>query len=582
LVNNASSYDYTEVPLDFGDDSQNSAKYVFKYDNAGSVLLNARYQLPDEEGNPSGNYITGTSNPIIVRPFGFFIDAKGDTGSSDNGTRPVYKKAGEEFTVELKAVVWQSNDDLFINSTFAPGNDGIPDIGADLSNNAVTDNFGNENTPETATISHQVVAPLSGVGTLTSSAFVFNNGVASNEEVSFSEVGIIRLTANLTDRSYLGAGDIQGNLPLVGRFTPAYFQVTSISDGALKATCSTNETLDLPFVYSGQKLFDNSSIGALGYASTPTITIKARNQDGDLTQNYIDDFFKLTQASFKRLTISPTSTTLAPDTDATQLGKNDNLVRLTANLNDGEINNTAGMITYSYNSNDNFSYLREENSEINPFTADIDLSMVAIIDDDAIATVDFDGNAQNGLIVTLNPVGNKRIRFGRAQLENSYGPETANLAQTLSVKFFKDDQYILKGEVLDTEPDQEADTEPDQCTPYNSNKMSVTNIDLIDFSQSPPNPDITDVSGKFIDEIPFGITRAIELTATGAGNTGSVCVSYDIVPWLKYRWATDVNNLQCPFNADDVDNSFDDNPFGIATFGLFRGNDRIIYQREIE
>ncbi|MEW6994130.1 DUF6701 domain-containing protein [Colwelliaceae bacterium MEBiC 14330] len=557
------NYNYTEVPLDFGDDSQNSANYVFTYDNAGSVLLNARYELPDEEGNPSGNYITGTSNPIIVRPFAFDVQVAANNGTANpaaqNASGNVFIAAGSPITVTTRAVAWASGNDSNAN--------GLADENENLSGNSTTTNFIASN----ASLVPSLVAPSgSSGGSLGNLSATFSGNFTAGEnsfETSYSEVGIIALTVNVDD--YLAAGiNITGEVPFVGRFTPAYFQVTSIVNGALKATCSTNETLDLPFVYSGQKLLDNSNIGALSYASTPTITIEARNQDGALTQNYINDFFKLTQASFERLTISPTLTTLAPDTDATQQGKNGDLVRLTANLNAGEINNTAGVITYSYNSNDNFSYLHEENSEINPFTADIDLSMVAIIDGDDIATVDFDGDALNGLIVTLNPEGTL-IRFGRAQLENSYGPETSNLAQTLSVNYFLDDQYIV--------------SETDQCTPYNSTEMSVTDIDLINFSQIPPkNPAITNASGKFIDETPSGITRAIELTATGAGNTGSVCVSYNIVPWLKYRWATDEDNLQCPFNADDVDDSFDDNPFGIATFGLYRGNDRIIYQREIE
>ena len=182
---------------------------------------------------------------------------------------------------------------------------------------------------------------------------------------------------------------------------------------------------------------------------------------------------------------------------------------------------------------------------------------------------DFDGgNPSNVLdsVLTLEPTG-VEIRFGRAQLENSYGPETSKLPQPLSVNYFNDGQYIV--------------AEDDECTPYNATEMSLTNIDLINFSASTPLPDITLVAGDFKDEIPAGITRAIELTAPGAGNIGQVCVSYAIVPWLQYKWAVDEDNLQCPFVTTDVDGLFNDNPFAIATFGIYRGNDRIIYQREI-
>jgi MSHA biogenesis protein MshQ len=44
-------------------------------------------------------------------------------------------------------------------------------------------------------------------------------------------------------------------------------------------------------------------------------------------------------------------------------------------------------------------------------------------------------------------------------------------------------------------------------------------------------------------------------------------VSYDIDEWLKYDW----NN----------NGSYVDKPRAIATFGVFRGNDRIISWREV-
>jgi len=373
--------------------------------------------------------------------------------------------------------------------------------------------------------------------------------------VSYDEVGIISFTANLTDSDYLGAGEIQGNTPYVGRFTPSHFEITAITDGILTGTCSAADNTETPFVYSGQMLSDSLTTGALGYFNTPAIVIEAQNQDGDLTQNYIDDFYKLSLSSFNRLTL-PSSTVLAPDSDATQMGKDStNLVRLTANLDAATLADASGETTYSYNANDNFVYLKEANSEINEFTSDIDLSMVSIIDSDLIETLDEDGDASNGLILTLNPTG-KLIRFGRAQLQNSYGPETSNLPQPLSVNYFKDEQYVVATD--------------DSCTPYNAINISVTDISLAPATTAPAD---TAINGKFIDETPPGVTRAIELTAPGAGNTGEVEVIYDISDWLKYDWA---------YDTEGVDGLHNDNPRAIATFGIFRGNDRIIYQREIE
>ena len=55
-------------------------------------------------------------------------------------------------------------------------------------------------------------------------------------------------------------------------------------------------------------------------------------------------------------------------------------------------------------------------------------------------------------------------------------------------------------------------------------------------------------------------------------NTGQVEVIYDISDWLKYDWG---------YDDEGVDGLYDDNPRAVATFGIYRGNDRIIYQREI-
>lgn len=559
------SLPFTGVTLDFRDLPQHSAEYIFTYPDAGAMQLHARFELPDDDGNPSGNFIKGSSNPVYVRPFAFdiFVDknlatsdpdyianpaaTSGLPGSGSTPNNPIFTVAADEIRISTRAVAWKLGDDANAN--------GLADQGENLTNNTTTANFTNVGL---TSLSHTRVAPSAGVvGTLTvTNGDDFSSG-SKVDTASYDEVGIISLRALKED--YLAAGiNIEGNVPFVGRFIPSHFTVTSIVDGILTGTCSIADTTEIPFVYSGQMLSDDLTTGALTYLITPSAVIEARNKDDVLTQNYIDDFFKLSLTSFTRLTL-PSSTILAPDTDATQMGKDTtNLVRLVANLNAASLVDSSGEVTYSYGNNDHFVFLHEENSEVNEFTSDIDLSMVSIIDSDTVETQDYDGDAANALILTLNPAG-KLIRFGRAQLENSYGPETSNLPQPLSVNYFEDGQYKIAVN--------------DECTPYNATEMSLTNIDLINFSLALPLPDITPVSGMFIDETPPGITRAIELTAPGAGNTGQVEVIYDISDWLKYDWA---------YDDETVDGLYNDNPRSIATFGIFRGNDRIIYQREIE
>ncbi|MBU2870298.1 DUF6701 domain-containing protein [Colwellia sp. E2M01] len=558
---------FSSVALDFGNATQNKAEFVFTYPDAGTTQLHARYELPDDNGNSSGEYVTGSSNPITVRPLGFFIDVA-DNPEAQSASDSVFKKAGEEFTTSVSAVAWHVDDDS--------NGDGVPDTNADLSNNNVTPNFGNESVADTVVISGSIYLPNPGTdGTLTNTEFtnftngVATNGSANNKSMTYSEVGIVSFSANLQDSKYLGGSDISGEEPYVGRFIPDHFAVKNVVDGILNGSCDTANTTDLPFVYSGQRLTDSSATGALGYLIAPKIVLEARNSNDQLTQNYTEDFIKLSLTNFERLMAAshtaPSTQILAPVADNSQMGKDaTNLVRLTANIDEATLVGENGVITYSYNDDDNFFYWHEGNSEIAEFTSDIDLSMVSIIDGDLVETKDYDGDTGNNLILTLQPSG-KLIRFGRAQLENSYGPDTSDLPQTLSVTYYTADGYILN--------------EEDTCTIYNSSNISLTNISL----DPEKTPIKSAVSGTFADEELHGETRDIILTAPtvdlNESNTGQVCVSYSIFPWLQYKWAVDEDNLQCSYT--DVDGLFNDNPHAIATFGLYRGNDRIIYQREV-
>jgi len=499
----------------------------------------------------------GSSNEFVVRPFGFFIDVVGNPkAETAGGTK--FIAAGEEFSTILKAVQWQADGDT------------------DLSNNQVTKNFGNEQAPETAKISPNMVLPnlstlpSAGVlGNLTNVTFdTFSagssaeQGIATNDDMTYSEVGIISFNANLTDKSYLGADDVVGSEPYVGRFIPNNFEITNVIDGSLVGACSVGGT-DIPFVYSGQMLSDSLTTGALSYILAPALTVTAKSSicptgpdSCTTTQNYTGNFIKLSTSSYERI---------LPISDAIRKGKDDtNLVALAADFDIASIDGVDGEVTYTYSGNDHYAYLHEANSEIDEFTSVIDLSMVSIIDSDLVETLDNEVD-KTGIIVTLNPAG-KLIRFGRAQLENSYGPETSNLPQSLSVNYFEGGQYKV--------------ADNDLCTPYNATNMTVTNTNVVD-PLPLPLPTIKSAMGDFRSEVPPGITRAIELLAPGTGNTGRVCVSYEIYPWLQYKWATDEDNLQCPFVKADVDGLFNDNPRAVATFGIYRGNDRIIYQREI-
>jgi MSHA biogenesis protein MshQ len=188
---------------------------------------------------------------------------------------------------------------------------------------------------------------------------------------------------------------------------------------------------------------------------------------------------------------------------------------------------------YRLSDDDHYFYNRSANALVQPFTSDIVIATASIIDTDAINVT---------TTVDALPTG-VEIRYGRLVLENSFGSETADIKQPMKVQHFDGSAFI---------------TSLNNCAGYNDNNISLTDISL--------DPALTNVqggTGYFV----AGKTQDIELAAPGANNQGQIGVSYDAYEWLEYDW-----------NKDGL---YNNNPTAVATFGIFRGNDRIISWREV-
>jgi MSHA biogenesis protein MshQ len=495
--------------------------------------------------------MSGASNSFVVRPFGFYIDVENNP-RAESHLGDVFIAASEEFTTKLTAVQWQSGEDA--------NNDGIPDEGADLSDNAATVNFGNEETPETAEISHEFVLPNpSKLGNLLEISFDnFINGTSTVTDMSYDEVGIISFAAMLIDNSYIGTGDVSGNEPFVGRFIPHHFELSIDKEGSLAAVCAAINP-DVDYAYIGQVSTLDETQGVLQYLQLPTVTITPQDKLNMPTENYTGDFNQLLLTGITRFQVDNGLGVLvdAPIEDMSKDGADlINKVKITANYFDGMLIEDSGVLSFEYSDQDNFIYTHEQNSEVIPFVSDINLSLASVIDQDGVTALDADDTGDTGIaddtVITLNPIG-KEIRFGRAYLQNSFGPETANLPQPFSIQYLNTLNQFVTNEL-------------DVCTQFNS-----ANVSLESGTLDKALTGVNAVTGQLDDDSPLGETKAMVLLAPGALNQGTVQVEYDAYSWLKYDWN---------WNGVEV-KTFDENPTAIATFGLFRGNDRIIYQREI-
>jgi MSHA biogenesis protein MshQ len=297
---------------------------------------------------------------------------------------------------------------------------------------------------------------------------------------------------------------------------------------------------------------DNTDItkGALSYKTLmePEILITAMNKNGATTQNYSNDFMRLSPASFniKAPSFDVSRLEKAIDTDVIS-----DINKLDSNIKDLE----DGTIKYKFSNTDNFAYKKNTKALIDKYTGKLALQIDAIKDSDDVVATDTDSITGNG-ILTLNPEGIE-IRFGRWNIENTFGPENADLPLPMSIQYWHDGQFVTNE--LDSLTTFDGNVEANYAKDNNglSPKLATNVVDV-----SGAGPSFTLGRGHLL------------LAKPSDGSRGQIRLTYKNVPnWLKFNW----NSID--ENSDgDV---YDDNPSGIATFGVYRGNDRIISWREI-
>ena len=531
---------FTDTTLTFGNNSIATIETPI-YHDAGQIRLHANY-------NVGGISLTGSSDPFWVSPAELVVSATSGSGtgstvlngasSSDGPTHA----AGENFTLTVSA----KNSLGVVTPNYSPGQIELK-VERTGPTPALTGSVnGDLMYAAGATLSASVGSTFQDI-TLTN----FSSGISTFNGAQYSEVGLLNLDVKDSDYGNVGiiidtknANDVNDIADIdIGRFIPDHFEQTIVTNGSFLATCNIGTT----FAYSGQTDEATGLIGAISYLTKPVLAITARNKQGDRTQNFyedgqgpINDYMKLAAAGV--VVTEPTLDEVARGVDTT-------LLPLTANMNTGTLSQNdlttlipadnplpRGVLHYQFSELDNFFYNRSANALVAPFNSDIDFSIATIIDSDNV-------NVDVAKVVDASPTG-VEIRFGRLALENSFGPEISSLPQPMQIEHFDGTNYIV--------------SDNNNCVTYDASNITLSNISL--------NPALTGAAGgngNFID----GETRTIELTAPGAGNTGEIGVVYSTFEWLKFDWGNT--------------GSYDQNPSAIATFGLYRGNDRIISWREV-
>lgn len=538
-TDNGDALSYSTSNMTF--DSNGVAPFSFNYQDVGQIQMHGSISIAAASPEPAFT-ISGSSNEFVVRPFGFDFDFSGQragdwsddstlNGSSGNNSfatdenDSLFVAAGQGVNAEIRAVLWQGNDDDLI----AANRDGQPTAGVDLTDNTVALNFGQESQNQQVLLSPSASAPAipaapgavspAAVNTQVSGTPQFSSGSYSLLEVgpndnrfSWTEVGVLSLAMNLNN--YLTSGaNVSSSIDNVGRFYPTNFELQSntVTNGCGIFSYMSHDDITINYSLLAKGVGGNTTQNYHGAFAKSEVDYVAENNNqgvnysarlanfsaGASTPNWgSTNFGELTISDIGQLTRA-----------AVPEGPYQNLnIGLQVDDNDGDVSELAGLD------------LNADNS-----------------DDCAVA-----GNCDAKLIAETD------VRFGQLFLENAFGPETFPLQLNVSTRYFDGTRFIVNTDdsctnLVDTDP-------PYTATSYSGNLAAGETSPTLDTN-------ITNGLGVF------------EFSESGIGNEGSVVYEYAIDAWLR--------------TESDGDGDYDDDPFSTITFGQFRGTDRIIYWREI-
>ncbi|WP_276527524.1 DUF6701 domain-containing protein [Aeromonas salmonicida] len=489
----------TPLNLTFDDQGKATLKNV-TYPDAGQMWLSARH---NGSGETAGLVMTG-SDQFVARPVGLCITPPQGVCAAGNASCPVFKKAGETFQVDIKAMAWESAND----GDICAGNQTTP--------NFVLSGIG---------LGSTLVAPSPGtnatVGTTTYNHVAATNSLNSVNQ-TVSEVGVFRMTATPLASNYFGYTIPSAQSQPVGRFIPADFELVS---GEIVPACSV-------FSYMGQPF-------------GVTLDIIARNVAGGKTSNYTDDFAKgnayITTANSKNGTsLSSRLRSLQPLpwlNGQAEFSGSSEFVRLSDTQPDGPFKALL------------FGLYMQDN--------DGERTLIASPDFNEMVVGDCNGSNCNARLIDAISM---KAYFGRLLAGTGAGLAAAPLAIPLQMQYYESGDWLLN--------------EEDQCTLLSLAGDGVSFI----------NPSHTFDAAT--QDLNLGANRKIRLGlgSTPPGGISAVAKDGEIL----FHFAEPKISVRIPYKVDlskqPAQPLWLSDPVslqGEAIFGSSRGNDRIIYRREV-
>ena len=517
--------DYSSVSLTF--DGEGEAPFTLRYFDAGSIRLHANLTLPATATEPAVSLI-GSSATTVVAPANLKITEVKTTvvapdiamaNPATTTTGSGFVAAAEPFTVVVQA----------------QGATGI-----------LTPNFGRESPAEGIKLNiHSLLMPASGVSSALSSpsSFVATSlaGEFENSSVSWNQVGTIALYADMADGSYLDTINVVGDVSgAVGRFYPKEF--------VLQSAVVNNGCAAGGFTYMSDQSFNYRPV-SVGYS------VHALTSSGTIASNYdVGLGYPVTGLS-------------------TVLENNDSGTDLSARMFVPSASWNGGVWVVSSSRNSAFRRNVSSGNEVldGPYgSAQLGLMVDGGVDPTSFTETAFTQNVTTtGDCVAVGDCdsvvlgGALNFVFGRAITQSVFGPEVTPLALPFETQMWNGIEFVRNT--------------ADDCTAvaaadigFNSSSLSVDanrtitvggGVSTGAFTMLNPGVDMMMVNGD----------AGLVFSAPGATNTGTINVSIDLTnyAWLRFDWNQDSNH------ANDYLI-----PLSTATFGSYRGHDRIIFWLE--
>lgn len=402
---------------------------------------------------------------------------------------------------------------------------------------AVTTNY--DGTPDRLLTACAGTACPATTGTLTLGTWSASSGTVTTTSASYDDVGAF--TLQLVDTTYAavdnGDGTPAAQLTIssgpvdVGRFVPDRFLVsaTSVTPRSDIVACAAST-----FNYMAERIDAVFTMTAVKYPSGTTSRYTGSLARLDLS----------TAASFGFGAIDTAAPTLLTS-------RIDNTLGASGTWSNGVANVTAHVA------------LQRGGSPDGPYSA-LKLG-IAPTDPDSVAadptlfTIDADNN---GTPERVQIGGSTVVRFGRLRLQNAYGSQLIAMPLRVEAQYWNGTAFVRNSD--------------DSCTP-----LAAVNIALGNF-QKTLNSGETTVS--VVTPITSG-AGMLRLSAPGATNAGSVDVALNLsaasvgascTAGMPSSTGASLTYLQGAWCGS----SYTRDPTARATFGVYRNNSAVVYQRE--